>query len=169
MKNILILLKHCIYDGGLFMKIAALAFMTILNFNFSQAATSSFFDVPILVQEIKHDGSVSNQFLDILQKKSGTEHCVPQSTPFTVMRFYGMCISMNSSDCTSSVQAVDRMAFFASVTNGRKEPERQYLPAIQNFEIKSTTKIINDTNDTLTIEISAVYQTAAVPIVQFSS
>lgn len=125
------------------------------------ATPMKFVDVPVLVQEINSDGSLANQFIDVLQKNPVTGNFEPRTTYYLVSRFFGMCLSQTDSTCIGSFKLYDQMAKFLATANGRKTAEAQYLPAVPNLEATSQTQIIEEGDDSLKVKVTTKYATMA--------
>lgn len=146
-------------------KIITVLSLMVLNTVGGWASPSSFIGVPVLVQEMNTDGSLANQFLDILQKNATSGNYEPQSTFYAAIRFFGMCLSETQPECSNTIKISDQMAHFLAVTSGRKDPDAHYLPPMSNLEVRAVTKVIEESEEILTIAISAFYPMVAVPAI----
>lgn len=123
------------------------------------AAPTDFVEMPILVQEINSDGSIANQFIDVLQKNPISGNFEPQTTYYLASRFFGMCLSQTDSTCVGSYKFYDQMSKFLATANGRVQAETQYLPVVPNFEASTQTQIIEEVPGSLKLKVTTKYAT----------
>ncbi len=125
------------------------------------AAPVRFVEVPVLVQEINPDGSLANQFVDILRKNPTSGNFEPHSTYYLASRFFGMCLSQTDSTCAGSYKFFDQISKYSATTNGRKSAETQYLPVVPNFEATTQTQIVEEKADSLKVKVTTKYANMA--------
>jgi S1-C subfamily serine protease len=119
----------------------------------SFASIDSFVNKAVLIQEIGETGAIKNQYLDsfVLDSKSGT--FVSQSPDISSFSAFGVCIKQDGTSCSRELMSKAEFVRAFSISNGRKEIDSAMMPPFQDFPIATTTNVMKEENNILTLKI----------------